>query len=150
MLFTYFSLWFVYRSVVLNLSIKAFMQEAISLDGRTNDEQIVERSESEQTKGLSEHLGTVQWCLKIRSHCNRTNYRPAKKFNRSLRSLGTVQYFRPVHKELWSTARRLNFCTVRVKSSVWAEHLNARIFNRSKNSSIAVWTDVYVASHVVP
>lgn len=40
------------------------MQEAISLDGRTNDEQIVERSESEQTKGLSEHLRTVQWCLK--------------------------------------------------------------------------------------
>ena len=45
------------------------MQDALSLDqGHPTRKQIVERSESEQR------------CLKIRSHCNRTNYRPAKKF----------------------------------------------------------------------
>ena len=36
-----------------------------------------------------------------------------EKFDRTLRSHGTVQYFRFVHTVLW-TARRLNFRTVRV------------------------------------
>ena len=42
----------------------------------------------------------------------RTNFRPAEKFDRTLRSQGTVQYFRSVHTEL-GTATRLNFITVK-------------------------------------
>ena len=44
---------------------------------------------------------------------HRMNFRPTEKFERTLRSLGTVQYLHSVHKELW-TARLPNFRTVKV------------------------------------
>ena len=43
---------------------------------------------------------------------HRTNFRQAEKFDRTLRSKGTVQYFRSVDTVL-STATRLNFVTVK-------------------------------------
>ena len=40
-------------------------------------------------------------------------FRPAEKFDKTLCSHGTVQYFQSVQTEIWA-ARRLNFRTVKV------------------------------------
>lgn len=51
--------------------------------------------------------------LRLSSHGTGRNFPPAEKFDRSLRSHGTVQNLGFVHKDLW-TARRPNFRTVKL------------------------------------